>query len=394
MPYPVIKLHRGREQSVLRRHPWIFSRAIQQVPKSISDGDIVLIQDAGGLPVAMGHYQDSSLAIRILAFAETQVDHQFWTSKLNEAYMYRNRLHWLKPGHTNAFRLVHGEGDQLPGLIIDVYGSVAVVQAHSIGMHKARHDIAEALQQIHGLRIQAVYAKSKEALPSEYAKEVTDEWLTGEPVEEIVMHEGGIQFTVNVMTGQKTGFFLDQRINREIVGKYANGATVLNGFSYSGGFSMYALQGGATQVTSVDSSLAALELAEKNAVNNAFPGAHRCVRENVLTYLNQTDSLFDMVIMDPPAFAKNLEKRHNAVQAYKRLNILAMAKVKPGGLLFTFSCSQVVDRILFNNTIVAAAIESGRMARIVHELSQGPDHPVSVFHPEGHYLKGLAIYLD
>lgn len=394
MPYPVIKLHRGREQSVLRRHPWIFSRAIQQVPKSISDGDIVLIQDAGGLPVAMGHYQDSSLAIRILAFAETQVDHQFWTSKLNEAYMYRNRLHWLKPGHTNAFRLVHGEGDQLPGLIIDVYGSVAVVQAHSIGMHKARHDIAEALQQIHGLRIQAVYAKSKEALPSEYAKEVTDEWLTGEPVEEIVMHEGGIQFTVNVMTGQKTGFFLDQRINREIVGKYANGATVLNGFSYSGGFSMYALQGGATQVTSVDSSLAALELAEKNAVNNAFPGAHRCVRENVLTYLNQTDSLFDMVIMDPPAFAKNLEKRHNAVQAYKRLNILAMAKVKPGGLLFTFSCSQVVDRILFNNTIVAAAIESGRMARIVHELSQGPDHPVSVFHPEGHYLKGLALYLD
>lgn len=394
MPYPVIKLHRGREQSVLRRHPWIFSRAIQQVPKSISDGDIVLIQDAGGLPVAMGHYQDSSLAIRILAFAETQVDHQFWTSKLNEAYMYRNRLHWLKPGHTNAFRLVHGEGDQLPGLIIDVYGSVAVVQAHSIGMHKARHDIAEALQQIHGLRIQAVYAKSKEVLPSEYAKEVTDEWLTGEPVEEIVMHEGGIQFTVNVMTGQKTGFFLDQRINREIVGKYANGATVLNGFSYSGGFSMYALQGGATQVTSVDSSLAALELAEKNAVNNAFPGAHRCVRENVLTYLNQTDSLFDMVIMDPPAFAKNLEKRHNAVQAYKRLNILAMAKVKPGGLLFTFSCSQVVDRILFNNTIVAAAIESGRMARIVHELSQGPDHPVSVFHPEGHYLKGLAIYLD
>lgn len=394
MPYPVIKLHRGREQSVLRRHPWIFSRAIQQVPKSISDGDIVLIQDAGGLPVAMGHYQDSSLAIRILAFAETQVDHQFWTSKLNEAYMYRNRLHWLKPGHTNAFRLVHGEGDQLPGLIIDVYGSVAVVQAHSIGMHKARHDIAEALQQIHGLRIQAVYAKSKEALPSEYAKEVTDEWLTGEPVEEIVMHEGGIQFTVNVMTGQKTGFFLDQRINREIVGKYANGATVLNGFSYSGGFSMYALQGGATQVTSVDSSLAALELAEKNAVNNAFPGAHRCVRENVMTYLNQTDSLFDMVIMDPPAFAKNLEKRHNAVQAYKRLNILAMAKVKPGGLLFTFSCSQVVDRILFNNTIVAAAIESGRMARIVHELSQGPDHPVSVFHPEGHYLKGLALYLD
>lgn len=394
MPYPVIKLHRGREQSVLRRHPWIFSRAIQQVPKSISDGDIVLIQDAGGLPVAMGHYQDSSLAIRILAFAETQVDHQFWTSKLNEAYMYRNRLHWLKPGHTNAFRLVHGEGDQLPGLIIDVYGSVAVVQAHSIGMHKARHDIAEALQQIHGLRIQAVYAKSKEVLPSEYAKEVTDEWLTGEPVEEIVMHEGGIQFTVNVMTGQKTGFFLDQRINREIVGKYANGATVLNGFSYSGGFSMYALQGGATQVTSVDSSLAALELAEKNAVNNAFPGAHRCVRENVMTYLNQTDSLFDMVIMDPPAFAKNLEKRHNAVQAYKRLNILAMAKVKPGGLLFTFSCSQVVDRILFNNTIVAAAIESGRMARIVHELSQGPDHPVSVFHPEGHYLKGLALYLD
>ena len=394
MPYPVIKLHRGREQSVLRRHPWIFSRAIHQVPKSISDGDVVLIQDANGLALGIGHYQDSSLAIRILAFAETQIDNQFWKTRLAEAFTYRNRLDWLKPGHTNAFRLVHGEGDQLPGLIIDVYGPVAVVQAHSIGMHKARHDIAEALKHIPGLPIQAVYAKSKEALPSDYAKDVTDEWLTGEPIEEIQILEGGIQFVVNVMTGQKTGFFLDQRVNREIVRKYANGATVLNGFSYSGGFSMYALQGGATQVVSVDSSLAALDLAERNAMQNAFPGKHTCVKENVLTYLNQTDSLFDLVIMDPPAFAKNLEKRHNAVQAYKRLNILAMAKVKPGGLLFTFSCSQVVDRILFNNTIVAAAIESGRMARIVHELSQGPDHPVSVFHPEGHYLKGLALYLD
>jgi 23S rRNA (cytosine1962-C5)-methyltransferase len=390
----IIKLNKGRDQSIVRRHPWIFSRALQKVPKSVSDGDIVQIQDEEGNIIGIGHYQDSSLAVRLLAFENVNIDAAFWKKRLTDAFQYRNALGFLKTGITDCFRLVHGEGDQLPGLIVDVYNNVAVVQAHSIGMHKARHEIADALITIKGLTIDAVYAKSKEALPGEYATAVQDEWLKGNAVEEIIAHEGGLQFIVNVMTGQKTGFFLDQRINRELVEKYSKGATVLNCFSYTGGFSLYALQGGAKNVLSIDSSATALNIAEKNAALNSFADQHETLKENVLTYLTKTEDLFDIIVVDPPAFAKNLSKRHNAIQAYKRLNILAMARVKPGGMLFTFSCSQVVDRELFHNTIVAAAIESNRMARVMHELSQGPDHPTSIFHPEGHYLKGLALYLD
>lgn len=390
----IITLHRGREQSILRRHPWIFSRALHKVPKSIADGDVVHIQDDHGNIIGTGHYQDSSLAVRLLAFSAISIDHAFWKNRIYAAFSYRQALGFLKPGVTDSFRLIHGEGDQLPGLIIDVYQTVAVIQAHSIGMHKARQKIADVLMTIPGLNIEAVYSKSKEALPGEYAKDIEDEWLKGNPVEEIIAHEGGLQFIVNVMTGQKTGFFLDQRMNRELVGRYAKDASVVNCFSYTGGFSFYALQGGARQVISIDSSATALTIADKNAALNHFSEQHASLKENVLTYLSKSDQLFDIVIIDPPAFAKNLSKRHNAVQAYKRLNMLAMARVKPGGMLFTFSCSQVVDRELFNHTVVAAAIESNRMARVMHELSQGPDHPSSIFHPEGHYLKGLALYLD
>jgi len=390
----ILKLNKDRDQSIARRHPWIFSRALQKVPKSISDGDIVQIQDDEGNIIGVGHYQDSSLAVRLLAFENVNIDNTFWKKRLQHAFQYRTALYFIKPDITDCFRLVHGEGDQLPGLIIDIYNTVAVVQAHSIGMHKARHEIAEALMSISGLKIEAVYAKSKEALPGEYAHTVVDEWLKGNPIEEIIVHEGGLQFIINVMTGQKTGFFLDQRINREWVGKYASGKSVLNCFSYTGGFSLYALQGGAKHAISIDSSVNALTIADKNAELNLFSDKHESIKENVLTYLTKTEEQFDIIIVDPPAFAKSLSKRHNAVQAYKRLNILAMARVKPGGMLFTFSCSQVVDRELFHNTIVAAAIESNRMARVMHDLSQGPDHPTSIFHPEGHYLKGLALYLD
>jgi len=390
----ILKLNKGRDQSIARRHPWIFSRALQKVPKSVADGDVVQIQDDEGNIIGVGHYQDSSLAVRLLAFEAVSIDHAFWKNRIYAAYEYRKALGFLEPGVTDSFRLIHGEGDQLPGLIIDIYNTVAVVQAHSIGMHKARQKIADVLMTIPGLKIDAVYAKSKEALPGEYANEVTDEWLQGNPVEEIIAHEGGLQFIVNVMTGQKTGFFLDQRPNRELVRQYSKDASVLNCFCYTGGFSLYALQGGAKNVLSIDSSATALTIADKNAALNSFADQHESLKENVLTYLTKTDSLYDIVIVDPPAFAKTLSKRHNAVQAYKRLNILAMARVKPGGMLFTFSCSQVVDRQLFNHTIVAAAIESNRMARVMHELSQGPDHPSSIFHPEGHYLKGLALYLE
>lgn len=390
----IITLHKGREQSILRKHPWIFSRAIESIPKGLHDGDVVQVQDNAGNVLGVGHFQDSSLAVRMLSFEQVSIDHAFWKKRIQQAFIYRSDLGLIQPGVTDAYRLVHGEGDQLPGLIIDVYSHVAVIQAHSIGMHKAQKKITDALLSTPSLNVTVVYSKSKEALPGEYAKNIEDEWLTGEPVEEITVHEGGLQFIINVMTGQKTGFFLDQRINRELVKRYAKDASVLNCFSYTGGFSLYALQGGAKHVISIDSSATALALADKNAALNHFSDQHESFKENVLTYLSKTDNLFDIVIIDPPAFAKNLSKRHNAVQAYKRLNMLAMARVKPGGMLFTFSCSQVVDRELFNHTVVAAAIESNRMARVMHELSQGPDHPTSIFHPEGHYLKGLALYLD
>lgn len=390
----IIQLHKGRELSVLRRHPWIFSRAIQSGTENLSDGDTVLVQDSKGQTLGTGHYQNSSLAVRLLAFEEVKTDRAFWTQRLEAAVKYRLALGILKPGYTDAFRLVHGEGDQLPGLIIDIYGPVAVVQAHSIGMFKALHDIAQALVALSSLNLQAVYSKSKEALPSNYAHRITDNWMVGKGPDELIVHEGGISFAIDVETGQKTGFFLDQRENRERVRQYAYGKEVLNCFSYTGGFSVYALQGGATRTISVDTSAGALEILEKNLSLNSFSGQHISEKENVMTYLSKTESLFDMVIVDPPAFAKSLSKRHNAIQAYKRLNILAMARVRQGGMLFTFSCSQVVDKPLFHNTIVAAAIESGRLARVMHELGQGPDHPVSIFHPEGHYLKGLALYLD
>ena len=394
MDIPGIKLHKGREQSVLRHHPWIFSRAIDSITEDLTDGDTVTIHDSKGDIIGVGHFQNSSISVRIISFREEEIDASFWQRRLGEAVEYRMKLGLYRPGYTEALRLVHGEGDQLPGLIIDLYGDVAVLQAHSIGMHKARQSIAEALVGLESINIKSVYSKSHDALPEVYAKETTDEWLIGVVPKDLIIAIGGIRFYIDVVTGQKTGFFLDQHENRELVRRYSDGKSVLNCFSYTGGFSLYALSGGATSVTSVDTSAGALELLEKNLAINDISDHHQSEKENVLTYLSKTNEMFDIVIVDPPAFAKNISKRHNAIQAYKRLNILAMARVKKGGMLFTFSCSQVVDKSMFHNTIVAAAIESGRLARVSHELSQGPDHPVSIFHPEGHYLKGLALYMD
>ena len=394
MQAPQVKLNKGREQSLLRKHPWIFSRAIQSPTKSLNDGDLVQVLDYKDRVLGVGHYQDSSLSIRMLAFEDIEVDDTFWQTRLAEAFAYRNSLGILQKNHTNAFRLVHGEGDQLPGLVIDVYDHIAVIQAHSIGMHKTRLQIADALTHLPGLMIVAVYCKSEDALPSAYAKDVKDEWIIGGTQENLVIHEGGLQFGIDVVSGQKTGFFLDQRNNRELVRKHADSKTVLNCFCYTGGFSLYALKGGATDVTSVDTSAGALEILEKNLTMNRHEGKHESVKENVLTWLTKSDEQFDIVIVDPPAFAKTLSKRHNAIQAYKRLNVMALSRLKKGGMLFTFSCSQVVDTQMFRDTIVAAAIESGRPARVAYELGQGPDHPVSIFHPEGHYLKGLVLYMD
>lgn len=389
-----IRLHKGREDSILRKHPWIFSRAIHSATEGLQDGDAVHVEDFKGHILGTGHYQDSSLAVRLFAFEKVEPNAAFWQLRLEDSARYRQSLGFIQPKKTDAYRLVHGEGDQLPGLIIDVYGHVAVLQAHSIGMFKALRDIADALLAITSLGIKAVYSKSKDALPSNFAHRISDEWMRGEAPGSLVVHEGGIPFAIEVETGQKTGFFLDQRENRELIRRYAAGKDVLNCFCYTGGFSLYALDGAATHVVSVDTSATALALLESNLRLTPYTGQHESIKENVLQYLGEHDKMYDIVIVDPPAFAKSLSKRHNAIQAYKRLNILAMSRVKKGGMLFTFSCSQVVDKPLFHNTIVAAAIESGRLARVVHELGQGPDHPVSIFHPEGHYLKGLALYLE
>ncbi|MDQ3017039.1 MAG: class I SAM-dependent rRNA methyltransferase, partial [Bacteroidota bacterium] len=307
-----VKLHKGREQSILRRHPWVFSRAIQSPINDLLDGDLVKVMDHRERIIGVGHFQNSSLSIRMLAFEDVAIDELFWKTKLQEALAYRLSLDFIKQGITNAFRLVHGEGDQLPGLIIDIYDTTAVMQAHSIGMHKARHLIADSLMHLDGLQINAVYCKSEDALPSAYAKEVKDEWLVGNPTENLIVREGGIMFGIDVVTGQKTGFFLDQRNNRELVRQHAHGKSVLNCFCYTGGFSLYALEGGATGVISVDTSAGALDILDNNLKLNVNSGTHQSIKENVLTYLTQSDEQYDIVIVDPPAFAKTLSKRHNA----------------------------------------------------------------------------------
>lgn len=390
----MVILHPGREQSLLRRHQWIFSKAIRRSDKSITDGDVISICDAQGNILATGHYQDSSLSIRILEFADTVVNTEFWKRKLRAAVSYRKQLGLLSHPDTNAYRLVHGEGDELPGLIIDIYDRIAVLQAHSIGMYRHRLDIAKALLEVEDLQLHAVYDKSSEALHLDGSDDETDKWLAGRGETRIPITENGLRFLVDIAQGQKTGFFLDQRVNRHTIKEYTAGKEVLNCFCYTGGFSVYALAGGATHVTSIDTSANAIGMLEQNIDDNTHTGRHDAVTADVLHYLTHAKEQYDLVICDPPAFAKSLHKRHNAVQAYKRLNAMAMQRVRPGGMLFTFSCSQVVDRQLFHDTIVAAAIEVNRPVRVMFEMSQGPDHPVSIFHPEGSYLKGLALYLS
>ncbi len=394
MEYLHVYLHAGREQSVLRRHQWIFSRAIKRKDKAISDGDVITVYDQAGSIVATGHYQESSLCVRILAFGHAVINREFWKKKLQAALEYRRSLGLIESAQTNAYRLVHGEGDTLPGLIIDIYDRVAVLQAHSIGMYRQRHEIAEELMGLGDLALRGVYDRSGEFSVSGDAMETPDRWLTGSAEEQVLIRENEIPFLIDVARGQKTGFFLDQRVNRQYVREIAHGKDVLNCFCYTGGFTLYAMSGGARSVTSVDSSATAMEMLEKNIQSISFTGQHQELCADVMTYLKETSDVYDLVICDPPAFAKSLHKRHQAVQAYKRLNAMAIQKVRKGGMLFTFSCSQVVDRKLFHDTVVAAAIEAGRPARLMYEMSQGPDHPVSVFHPEGSYLKGLALYIE
>lgn len=382
-------LKKGKEIAIGRKHPWIFSGAIDSIDPCTT-GDLVQVYDYNNNWLACGHVGDGSIAIRILSFTQQEIDAQFWVTRIRNCKDLRNKLSLGIDFPTNAYRLVHGEGDLLPGLIIDIYADTAVIQAHTDGMYLNLDAIAEAIKTVFGNEIAHIYSKSSAAM---HDAEIEDEFLLGDQ-HEVVATENNMKFKVNWVTGQKTGFFLDQRENRQLIGHYSKGKSVLNTFSYSGGFSVAALIGGATRVVSVDISQTAVTLADENVALNNLTENHISIQADVMKNLKDELEMFDIVVLDPPAFAKSLTKKHQATMGYKRLNMLGLERVKPGGLLFTFSCSQVIDEKLFANTVTAAAIEVGRNCRILHRLGQGPDHPVNIFHPEGHYLKGLVLEVE
>lgn len=384
-----VYLKKGKEHSALRGHPWIFSGAIAKA-NGLQNGDVVNVFSSGGDFLANGHWSDGSIAVRILSRNPIEDRQVFWNDKIQECLQVRQSMGFPTQDETTAFRLIHGEGDGLPGLICDIYGNHAVVQAHSMGMYLEIRSIAQALETAMP-ELETIYCKSKAAL---HAAHIEDHFIKGDAAGTVAL-EYGMQFHVNWVEGQKTGFFLDQRENRKLLREKAEGKSVLNTFSYTGGFSVAALLGGASKVESVDVSSKAIALCNDNvALLQNMEGKHVGTVDDVLKYLKEQEELWDIVILDPPAFAKNLSKKHAAVMGYKRLNALGMSRVKKGGLLFTFSCSQVIDTELFTHTVTAAGIESGRNARILYRLGQGPDHPVNLYHPEGHYLKGLVLQLD
>jgi 23S rRNA (cytosine1962-C5)-methyltransferase len=383
-----------KEAPVRRFHPWVFSGAVHRTEGTPMDGDVVEVRSHRGDLLGIGHYQEGSIRVRIFSFEATSADQSFWSRKLSLALAYRKQIGLTEDPSTNCYRLVNGSGDGLPGLIIDVYDKTAVLQCHSIGMHRAKEFLTHALTGLYGNQLEAVYDKSKETLPTTYAGNVPNQYLYGKSPGEIV-RENDHSFIVNWETGQKTGFFLDQRENRQLLTKYAAGKTILDAFCYSGGFSVYALSAGAKSVDSVDISAKAIELTERNvALNGVDSPRHKGYAGDVLNFLRQSDKKYDVIVVDPPAFAKSLKKRHNAVQGYKRLNSMAIQCLRPGGIIFTFSCSQVVDKKLFFHTIVAAALDADRKARVMHQLDHAPDHPIHLFHPEGEYLKGLVLFVD
>lgn len=388
MEFAKVILKQGKEKSILRKHPWIFSGAVYGVSEELEDGQMVAVTDYNDKHLATGFFSDKgSITVRVLTFGEEVYDQDFWQKRLLAAWQLRMNLFSLDT--TNAFRLIHGEGDGIPGLIIDYYNKNFVIQAHSSGIYLKMREIAEAIQKVFPEYCETIYCKSAQTLP----KMGTDFHLFGTAEKTIAM-ENNIQFHVNWVEGQKTGFFLDQCLNRELLKYYSHGKKVLNTFCYTGGFSVYAMSAGAELVTSVDISEKAVKLAAENMELN-FPGSsHQAVASDVFDFLKENKKIYDVIVLDPPAFAKNIKSKHTATQAYKRLNVAGLKTIANGGILFTFSCSQVIDDVLFYNTVAAAAIESGRKVRVLHKLSQGPDHPVNMFHPEGSYLKGLVLYIE
>lgn len=381
-------LKSGKEKSIQRRHPWIFSGAVYGVSREINDGEMVDVVDSKNQHLGTGYFSDKgSIVVRILTFGEETFSENFWATKLQSAWYLRTQL--LDFEVTNAFRVIHGEGDGISGLIIDYYDKNWVIQAHSTGIFLQMEQIAEAIQANFPDHCETIYCKSAGTLPNTG----TDYFLFGNKAETIAK-ENNILFSVNWVEGQKTGFFLDQRENRKLVGEFSKGKKVLNTFCYTGGFSIYAMNAGAELVTSVDISQKAVDLAASNMELN-FPKAnHKAFADDVFNFMKEHMQQYDVIVLDPPAFAKSIKSKHTATQAYKRLNIAGLKALATNGILFTFSCSQVIDDVLFYNTVAAAAIETGRNIRVLHKLEQGPDHPTNIYHPEGHYLKGLVLFVE
>ena len=400
--YNTVYLKKGKEESLGRFHPWVFSGAIHHIDGRPEEGDVVRILSADGRFLAVGHVQIGSIAVRVLSFEDITIDRNFWYQRLSAAYDVRKSIfpQWAdgnKDGKlTNAFRLVHGEGDGLPGLVIDVYDRTAVMQAHSVGMHVSRHEIADALAEVLDGVVENIYYKSENTLAYKASEDGGNGFLKGGlATSDDIAIENGLSFHVDWLGGQKTGFFVDQRENRALLERYSHGRKVLNMFCYTGGFSFYAMRGGAELVHSVDSSSRAIDITRANVELN-FPGdpRHEAYAEDAFKYLDRMGDQYDLIILDPPAFAKHKDALRNALIGYRKLNAKAFEKIRPGGILFTFSCSQVVTKDNFRTAVFTAAAMSGRRVRILHQLTQPADHPVSIYHPEGEYLKGLVLYVE
>ena len=402
--YKTIIIKKGKESSLLRFHPWIFSGAIQAIDDGVEEGDTVRVLSHDKQFLAVGHYQIGSIAVRVLSFEDITIDGDFWRERLQKAYEVRKAIGVIrKPSASSVridknvnttYRLVHGEGDNLPGLIIDIYDDTAVMQAHSVGMHVCRQEIAEALVDVMGQSLHAIYYKSETTLPFKANLGQENGFIYGSTENNIAI-ENGLKFHIDWLKGQKTGFFVDQRDNRALLEHYSKGRSVLNMFCYTGGFSVYALRGGARLVHSVDSSAKAIELTRANVDLN-FPGdkRHEAYAEDAFKYLDEHDDTYDLIILDPPAFAKHRKALRNGLRGYTRLNVKGLHKIRHGGILFTFSCSQVVTKENFREAVFTAAAQTGRRVRILHQLHQPADHPINIYHPEGEYLKGLVLYVE
>ena len=392
--YKNVYLKKGKEESLKRFHPWVFSGAIHHMDEGIDEGEIVKVFTINGDFIAIGHYQIGSIAVRVLSFRDIPIDHDFWCARLKSALDMRIAVGIADNPANNTYRLVHGEGDNLPGLVIDCYGNTAVMQAHSVGMHVHRMEVAKALKDVMGEHLANLYYKSETTLPYKADLRQENGFIFGGDADNVAV-ENGLKFHIDWLRGQKTGFFVDQRENRSLLEHYAKGKSVLNMFCYTGGFSVYAMRGNAKLVHSVDSSAKAIELTNDNiALNFPDDARHEAFCEDAFKYLDEHDQQYDLIVLDPPAFAKHRAALHNALKGYTRLNVKGFQRIKKGGILFTFSCSQVVTKDNFRNAVFTAAAQAGRKVRILHQLHQPADHPINIYHPEGEYLKGLVLYVE